>query len=372
MPVFSCGGMRFQQSWTASHPVSESSQQKLTATVERALSLGINHFETARGYGTSEAQLGQALAPIPRDRLILQTKVPPKADPREFEQCLEESFERLRVDRVDLFGFHGLNAKKYVEWTLRSGGCYEVAERFRKAGRIGHIGFSTHAPCDVIVDAINSNKFDYVNLHWYFIFQENAPAIAAAAARDMGVFIISPSDKGGHLHTPRPLWLQDCAPLTPMQFNDLFCLANPNVATLSLGAANPAQFDEHLEVLPILNAPDTHLEPIVQRLEARWRAVLGEPFAHSYLQGVPEWDQLPGGVNVRKTLWLWGLVKAFDLLPYAQSRYNMLGQDDHWFPGNKAVNYDPRALARGLAGSPHIDRILAILPEAHGILNRTE
>lgn len=54
----------------------------------------------------------------------------------------------------------------------------------------------------MIVRAIETNRFDYVNLHWYYINQLNWPAIAAAQERDMGVFIISPSDKGGHLHTP--------------------------------------------------------------------------------------------------------------------------------------------------------------------------
>ena len=54
----------------------------------------------------------------------------------------------------------------------------------------------------LIVSSIESNQFDYVNLHWYFIFQDNEVALAAANRFDLGVFIISPTDKGGHLHTP--------------------------------------------------------------------------------------------------------------------------------------------------------------------------
>ena len=44
------------------------------------------------------------------------------------------------------------------------------------------------------------NFFDYVNLHWYFINQTNSKVINLANKHDLGVFIISPTDKGGHLH----------------------------------------------------------------------------------------------------------------------------------------------------------------------------
>ena len=40
-----------------------------------------------------------------------------------------------------------------------------------------------------------------------------------------------------------------CAPLTAMQFNDLYCLARPEVHTLSCGVARPGDFDEHVAAL---------------------------------------------------------------------------------------------------------------------------
>jgi predicted aldo/keto reductase-like oxidoreductase len=45
----------------------------LQATIHRALDLGINHIETARGYGSSEMQLGWVLPKLPRDKMIVQT-----------------------------------------------------------------------------------------------------------------------------------------------------------------------------------------------------------------------------------------------------------------------------------------------------------
>ena len=72
MPVFSCGGMRYQFKWqdVAPSEIPAEGQANLEATIHRALELGINHIETARGYGTSEMQLGAVLPQLPRDKII--------------------------------------------------------------------------------------------------------------------------------------------------------------------------------------------------------------------------------------------------------------------------------------------------------------
>ena len=51
MPVISCGGMRYQYKWQDVRPaeVPRENQQNLEATIHRAIELGINHIETARG-----------------------------------------------------------------------------------------------------------------------------------------------------------------------------------------------------------------------------------------------------------------------------------------------------------------------------------
>jgi predicted aldo/keto reductase-like oxidoreductase len=71
--------MRYQHKWQEVPPdeIPDDNQANVEATIFRALELGINHIETARGYGTSEMQLGRVLPTIPRERLIVQTKVAP-------------------------------------------------------------------------------------------------------------------------------------------------------------------------------------------------------------------------------------------------------------------------------------------------------
>ena len=239
MPILSCGGMRYQQSWVASADVSNESQSNVQATITHALELGITHIETARGYGTSEKQLGQILPKLPRDKMIVQTKVAPLAKPEQFENDVMDSLNRLQLPWVDLLSLHGVNNEAVLDWALRPGGCLERALDMKSRGIARHIGFSSHAPTDVIVAGIQDGRFDYVNLHYYWAFQNNARAVRQAAARDMGVFIISPSDKGGHLYNPPPKLVELTAPFSPMVFNDLWCLCHSEVHTLSIGANRP-------------------------------------------------------------------------------------------------------------------------------------
>ena len=78
MPVISCGGMRYQFKWQDVPPaeIPAANQANLEATIHRAVALGINHIETARGYGTSEMQLGRVLPELPRDKIICLKRSP--------------------------------------------------------------------------------------------------------------------------------------------------------------------------------------------------------------------------------------------------------------------------------------------------------
>ncbi|MBW4554967.1 MAG: aldo/keto reductase [Trichormus sp. ATA11-4-KO1] len=374
MPVFSCGGMRYQFKWqdVPQSEIPADSQANLEATIRRAVEVGINHIETARGYGTSEMQLGRILPQFPRDQLIVQTKVGLVADAKEFRQKFTQSLQNLQLDYVDLLGLHGINHAESLDYSMRPGGCLEVAQQLQAEGKVRFIGFSTHGSKDLIVQAINTNQFDYVNLHWYYINQWNWQAIKAATRHDMGVFIISPSDKGGMLYKPPQKLVNLCAPLSPMVFNDLFCLSHPEVHTLSLGAARPEDFDEHLKTLALLNQSDEILPAILHRLEQEAIATLGADWVKSWETNLPTFEETPGQVNIPVILWLLNLAIAYDLVDYAKMRYNLLGNGSHWFPGNKADRLDELDLRPALASSPHADKIPQMLAKAHQMLAGAE
>ena len=365
MPVLSLGGMRFQQSWSdlPADAITAASQANLRATLEKAVAAGCHHIETARYYGTSERQLGTVLEQVSDPHRILQTKVPPNPDPGVFEAELQTSFERLGLaadGRLDLLAIHGINLEEHLHQTLRPGGCLEVVRRWQAEGRIGHVGFSTHGSLALIEAAVATDQFDFINLHWYFIRQDNRPAIDRALAHDMGVFVISPTDKGGHLHSPSARMAELCAPLHPIVFNDLFCLSAPGIHTISVGASCPEDLDAHLEAAALLAGSGGLVPQIVERLEqARREALagtfggaLGEAWLATWQQGLPEWMDTPGEINLPVLLWLHNLLVAWDLEGYAKARYGLMGQGGHWFPGANADGFEADAFEAAAAASP--------------------
>ena len=370
IPVFSCGGMRYQYKWQdlPQSEIPEANQRNLEATIHRAFELGINHIETARGYGSSEMQLGRVLPQLPREKLIFQTKVSPKPDSLEFRRQFQQSLNFCQLEYVDLLGLHGINNEETLYNSVRLGGCLDEAKKLKAEGKVRHIGFSTHGSTEIITKAIETGEFDYVNLHWYYINQWNWSAIEAAKKQDMGVFIISPSDKGGHLYNPPPKLVELCQPLSPMVFNDLFCLSHPEVHTLSLGAAKPSDFDEHLKVLPLLDKAESILPPILERLEKEAINVLGKDWYENWRVGMPSYEKTPNNVNIEVILWLRNLALAYDMKEYGQARYNLLTNGSHWFPGSKANNIADLDFDACLAPSPYKEKIPQLLAETDELL----
>ena len=332
--VITLGGMRFKHGWTPPrNHLPKDSIEHCISTTRMALDLGINHIETAHGYMKSELLFGHALKElgVPRKQFKMMTKGAPMSGD-ETRSLVEEQLEALGLDYVDFYGWHGINNKELLKIAVEKNGPVETLHRLKDEGLIRHVGFSTHAPLDTILDAMQTGLFSFINLHYYYFFQRNLPAVQLAETMDMGVFIISPNEKGGMLFRPSEKVKNLCKPLTPIVFNGRFCLSHPEITTLSMGIHEPKHFPQNLAILNRGNYSNSELSKVKAEMDAPLTKVSGLcTLCHECLP-------CPENINIPEVLRFRNLTEGYDMLNYGRFRYNMFEGQGHWFPGTFAFN----------------------------------
>lgn len=320
VPVFSLGLMRYMSD----------DPDRSAEVVHRAVALGINHLETAHGYGTSEQLLGHALKGLDRSKLIITTKGSPQTTYDEFMRRFDESMSKIGVDYLDNFDLHGINNPEKLRLAVDERQTWRAVRKLMDAGTIRHIGFSTHAELDVILETLDTQLFESVNLHYFWFAQRNAPAVKRAAELDMGVFIISPNEKGGMLFRPTDRLVELSRPFHPMNLAQRWLLAQPEVHTLSLGATVPADLDQHVVVADQVGPLTADEQQALGRWAAEFRNVLKGDYCTVCHDCLP----CPQRVNIPEVLRLRNAAYAFAMTEYAQFRYNLLDGGDDWFHGH--------------------------------------
>ncbi len=129
-------------------------REEAKRVLRRALELGINFIDTADAYGphTNEVLIAEALHPYAKG-LVLATKGglartgpgqwPSVGRPEYLQQCVELSLRRLRVERIDLWQLHRIDAKVPVEESLAP------IAKLQQEGKIRHVGLSEVKPHEI-------------------------------------------------------------------------------------------------------------------------------------------------------------------------------------------------------------------------------
>ncbi len=181
-------------------PMDESISLLRTA-VER----GINFFDTARAYGTSEQLLGEAFKGN-RDKVVICTKAghfkSKDADGicKELNASLGESLKQLQTDHVDVFMSHNGTLE-----LLANDDIVDSYVKIKKSGIAKAIGVSVYT-IEESLAAINSGVWDVVQLPFNLMDQSHAAAFDAAQKKGVGIVVRSVlfkgilTDRGCNLH----------------------------------------------------------------------------------------------------------------------------------------------------------------------------
>jgi aryl-alcohol dehydrogenase-like predicted oxidoreductase len=122
--------------------LSDVPQDVADVSIRLALDAGINHIDTAAGYGDSELRLG-AWMPRIRDQVFLASKTGDRRAAAAYDS-IRRSLERLRVDRLDLIQLHAVCDVDDLGIATGVGGALEGALRAKDEGLVTGIGITGH------------------------------------------------------------------------------------------------------------------------------------------------------------------------------------------------------------------------------------
>jgi aryl-alcohol dehydrogenase-like predicted oxidoreductase len=140
------------------------SQDEINRVVRRAVELGVNFFDTAEAYnnGRGEELLGVALRGLPREQLIISTKISPSnTEPTTLAAHCEASLKRLGIETIDIYMVHWPIAPHSVVHFNPDSSCPPVAPAFetlmtlRRQGKVRHIGVCNFGP-EYLCEAMQS------------------------------------------------------------------------------------------------------------------------------------------------------------------------------------------------------------------------
>jgi predicted aldo/keto reductase-like oxidoreductase len=176
-------------------PIQRLSEDEAVKVVQRCIDLGINFIDTANSYTVSEGYIGKAIKGR-RDDVFIATKTGAR-EADEVEKHLDLSLQRLNTDHIDLYQFHGVSDQASLDKILApEGGLYEVFEKAKKAGKILHIGITSHQ-IDLAKKQVESDLFETMMFPFNFVTREpGEELIPLCKEHDVGFIDMKPMAGG--------------------------------------------------------------------------------------------------------------------------------------------------------------------------------
>ena len=234
------------------------------SVITRAADLGINYFDTARGYqhGNNERMVGAALG-TKRKQVVLSTKSDGD-DKAKLLAHLDTSLSELKTDYIDIWYLHGKDNPDHIRDEM-----IEAQQIARQQGKIRFSGMSTHALPKMSSWTVDKKAFDVVLVTYNFSMDPKMDeALAAVAKTGAGIVAMKVMAGGfrnvGPSHPLYPRLHRDGAILSALKW----VLNKPNVHTTIPSMTDMDQLDENMRVMaePFAAADEktlaAHLEQI--------------------------------------------------------------------------------------------------------------
>ncbi|MEX0729824.1 MAG: aldo/keto reductase [Aquisalimonadaceae bacterium] len=216
---------------------SDADRARIRQVLQLLPRLGGRVVDTAPSYGTAETVIGDLVADLGnRDQLFIATKVRQQTRSAAMAE-IEQSFQRLRTDRIDLLYIHNLVGWRQVLPLLRE---------LKAEGRIRYLGISTHtdAQYDALAEIMEREELDAIQVD-YAIDNRSAEDRMLPLARDrgIGVFTNLPFGRGRVFQAfrdqPIPEWAAAYGISSWAQFALMFVASHPAVTVAIPGTATP-------------------------------------------------------------------------------------------------------------------------------------
>jgi aryl-alcohol dehydrogenase-like predicted oxidoreductase len=214
--------------------------------LRRLPELGGSVVDTASGYGRSEEVIGELMSELRnRDRLWLATKVTAgDGAAAEGRTMLDQSFRRLRTDRIQLVQVHNLKGVREVLPVLREQ---------KKAGRLQYVGVTTSRDeqYDELLAVMRREQLDFIQVD-YSISDRNAAdkVLPLAAARGTAVLVNLPLGRGSALakvkDLPVPEWAAEIDARSFAQVFLKYVVSHPAVTVAIPGTTKVEHLEENL------------------------------------------------------------------------------------------------------------------------------
>jgi predicted aldo/keto reductase-like oxidoreductase len=216
------------------------------SVIERAADIGINYFDTARGYqhGNNERMVGAALKNT-RKKVVLSTKSGAH-DKEALLNDLETSLRELNTDYVDIWYLHGKNSPDDIRDDM-----IEAQQLAKKQGKVRFAGVSTHQGQQQLLPWMaQKGVFDVVLVAYNFSMDSSMDqAIDAAVKGGMGVVGMKVMAGGfRRMRSGDSMYerlKQDGAMLAALKW----VLKNPGVATTIPSMTDMDQLEENLKAM---------------------------------------------------------------------------------------------------------------------------